>query len=51
MPSLLPDSEEIDALQLAAITSVRGEGLDPKRWQQPPLRAPHHSASAAPLVG
>ncbi|MGP3394935.1 ATP-binding protein [Stenotrophomonas maltophilia] len=36
---------------MAAITSVSGEGLDPKRWQQPPLRAPHHSASAAPLVG
>lgn len=51
LPSLLPDSEEIDALQLAAITSVSGEGLDPKRWRQRPFRAPHHSASAAALVG
>jgi magnesium chelatase family protein len=51
LPSLLPDSEEIDALQLAAITTVSGEGLDPKRWRQRPFRAPHHSASAAALVG
>ncbi len=44
LPSLLPDSEEIDALQLAAITSVSGEGLDPKRWRQRPFRAPHTTA-------
>ncbi len=51
LPGLLPASTEIDALQLAAIASVSGEGLDPKRWRQRPFRAPHHSASAAALVG
>lgn len=51
LPSLLPDTEETEALQLAAIASVSGEGLDPRRWRQRPFRAPHHSASAAALVG
>ncbi len=51
LPSLLPDTEEAEALQLAAIASVSGEGLDPRRWRQRPFRAPHHSASAAALVG
>ncbi|MFT4411268.1 YifB family Mg chelatase-like AAA ATPase [Stenotrophomonas muris] len=51
LPSLLPDTEEAEALQLAAIASVSGEGLDPSRWRQRPFRAPHHSASAAALVG
>ncbi len=51
LPSLLPDTEEAEALQLAAIASVSGEGLDPRRWRQRPFRSPHHSASAAALVG
>ncbi len=51
LPSLLPDTEEAEALQMAAIASVSGEGLDPRRWRQRPFRAPHHSASAAALVG
>lgn len=29
LPSLLPDTDEAEALQLAAIASVSGEGLDP----------------------
>lgn len=36
LPSLLPDTEETEALQLAAIASVSGEGLDPRRWRQRP---------------
>ena len=51
LPSLLPDTEEAEALQLAAIASVSSEGLDPRHRRQRPFRAPHHSARAEALVG
>lgn len=47
---LLPDMDEAEALDTAAVLS--GAGLfDPAALGRRPFRAPHHSASAAALVG
>ena len=48
--SLLPDMDEREALETAAVLSSAGL-FDPARLAQRPFRAPHHSASAAALVG
>ena len=47
---LLPDMAEGEALETAAVLSSAGL-FDPARLAQRPFRAPHHSASAAALVG
>jgi magnesium chelatase family protein len=50
LPSLLPPLERSEALEVARIASVAGQlngGLPVRR----PFRAPHHSISAAGLVG
>jgi magnesium chelatase family protein len=47
---LLPDMDEVEALETAAVLS--GAGLfEPAALGRRPFRAPHHSASAAALVG
>lgn len=51
MPSILPPLQETQALETAAIASISNRKLDTKRWRLPPFRAPHHTASAAALVG
>lgn len=51
LPGLLPELSESEALETAAIASVAHTPLDPSRWRQRPFRAPHHTASAAALVG
>lgn len=51
LPTLLPALSEAEALETAAITSVSDLPLDAERWLAPPYRAPHHTASAAALVG
>ncbi|EGN74216.1 Putative ATPase with chaperone activity [Idiomarina sp. A28L] len=48
---LMPPLPEPEALEVAAISSLTGEKFDPERWRQRPFRAPHHSCSAAALVG
>ena len=50
LPGLLPPMSETEALETAAVCSREG-GFDAGRWAQRPFRAPHHSASAAALVG
>ncbi|WP_049722877.1 YifB family Mg chelatase-like AAA ATPase [Gilvimarinus polysaccharolyticus] len=50
LPSILPAIDERDALDVAAIYSVCGVGHTPL-WLERPFRAPHHTASAAALVG
>jgi magnesium chelatase family protein len=50
LPSLLPDMTEDEAVESAALASLQGE-LDITRWKQRPFRHPHHSTSAAALVG
>ncbi len=50
LPGLLPPMDEAEALESAAVFSLAG-GFDAGRWGLRPFRAPHHSASAAALVG
>ena len=50
LPSLLPPLNNYQALQVAAIHSVAGKGNVHQHGQRP-FRTPHHSASAAALVG
>ncbi|MDR2925672.1 MAG: YifB family Mg chelatase-like AAA ATPase [Azoarcus sp.] len=50
LPGLLPPLDEDEALESAAVFSIVG-GFDAKRWRVRPFRAPHHSASAAALIG
>lgn len=50
MPSILPPLGESEALEVARIRSVLGEPLH--GWPPPrPFRAPHHTTTAAGLVG
>ena len=50
-PGILPPLSEAEALEVAAVHSVSTSGFEAARWGQRPFRAPHHSASAAALVG
>ncbi len=47
---ILPPLTESEALETAALQSLDG-GFDIAHWKQRPYRAPHHTASAAALVG
>ncbi|HET8816680.1 MAG TPA: YifB family Mg chelatase-like AAA ATPase [Pseudidiomarina sp.] len=47
---LLPALDEEEALEVAAIRSISGTA-EPHHWLQRRLRSPHHSCSAAALVG
>ncbi|AHE67920.1 YifB family Mg chelatase-like AAA ATPase [Legionella oakridgensis] len=49
--TLLPALSESQALECAAIRSIRGRTPDFSNWRQPPFRAPHHTASPVALVG
>ena len=51
LPGVLPPMSETEALETAGIDSVLGFPIDLSRWRQRPFRAPHHTASAAALVG
>ena len=50
-PSILPQLNDAEALEVAAIHSVSNNGFDTQRWRERPFRAPHHSASGPALVG
>lgn len=50
-PTLLPELSEDNALECAAIRSIRGRHVDFHHWREPPYRAPHHTASPVALVG
>ncbi|MEW6694005.1 MAG: YifB family Mg chelatase-like AAA ATPase [Pseudomonadota bacterium] len=50
LPGLLPPLDDDEALEAAAIASLVGR-FRPEAWRQRPLAAPHHTASAAALVG
>lgn len=49
-PGLLPEMEDSEALESAAIHSLAGT-FSTTQWRQRPFRSPHHSASAPALVG
>lgn len=51
LPTILPLLSEQQAQESAAIASISDQGLDVANWLKPPYRAPHHTASAAALVG
>jgi len=51
LPGLLPPLTEQQALETAAIHSISTQDFKPEYWKLPPFRHPHHSASAAALVG
>jgi magnesium chelatase family protein len=51
LPGLIPPLTDDEALETAAVQSLASSGFRVERWRQRPYRAPHHSASAAALVG
>lgn len=51
LPSLLPPMTDDEALTSAALLSASMSGFSPAQWRRRPFRAPHHSSSAAALVG
>jgi len=50
LPSILPDMTFEEALEVTQIHSVAGQNLQ-GLWTSRPYRAPHHTASAASLIG
>jgi magnesium chelatase family protein len=50
LPGILPPMTDDEALASAAVLSLAGQ-FAPSRWAMRVFRAPHHSASAAALVG
>ncbi|HEX4377348.1 MAG TPA: ATP-binding protein [Steroidobacteraceae bacterium] len=51
LPALLPPLAHDEALDVASIASVAGQKFDRARGFRAPFRAPHHTASAAAIVG
>lgn len=51
LPGILPPMTDAEAMESAAMQSLADGGFDLRRWRQRPFRAPHHTASAAALVG
>jgi magnesium chelatase family protein len=51
LSGILPRMSDRQAIETAAVDSVLGRPIDISRWRQRPFRSPHHTASAAALVG
>ncbi|WP_395061344.1 YifB family Mg chelatase-like AAA ATPase [Paraburkholderia silvatlantica] len=51
LPGLLPAMTDDEALASAALLSASAVGFTPQQWRTRPFRAPHHSSSAAALIG
>jgi magnesium chelatase family protein len=51
MPGILPPMTGDESIETAAIDSILGRPLDISTWGRRPFRSPHHTASAAALVG
>ena len=51
LPGLLPPMQREQALETAAVYSISHHGFQAEQWMQRPFRSPHHSSSAAALVG
>jgi magnesium chelatase family protein len=51
LPGLLPPLDAEEILSVMSIASIAGQSIDPDRVALRPFRSPHHSASAAALVG
>ncbi len=50
-PGICPALTEQQAIELASVQSTLSAGFDPAQWRRVPFRSPHHSCSAAALVG
>ncbi|MEW6473034.1 MAG: ATP-binding protein [Actinomycetota bacterium] len=51
LPSILPPLEDDESLEVTRIHSAAGQPLQGRLIRRRPFRAPHHTASAAALVG
>lgn len=51
LPGILPILTAEESLEVATIASLGKTPFNLKAWGMPPFRAPHHTASAAALVG
>ena len=51
LPGLMPPMTEREAIETASIDSVLGNEPDLEHWRSRPFRSPHHTATAASLVG
>ena len=51
LPGLLPALSQEEALETAAVKSIAGIPVMAAEWRRRPFRSPHHTASAAALVG
>ncbi|RUO33876.1 YifB family Mg chelatase-like AAA ATPase [Aliidiomarina soli] len=51
MLSILPPLNEQQALEVAAVQSISQDGFQAQSWRQRPFRSPHHTSSAAALIG
>ena len=51
LPGILPPMTDEEALESAAVHSLSRQGFDTAQWRVRPMRAPHHTASMAALVG
>ena len=51
LPSILPELEPAEMLEVSMVMSLAGELADGRIARHRPFRAPHHSASMAALVG
>ncbi len=51
LPALLPDLSTADALEVSSVRSLAGLPVGGALAERPPFEAPHHTATAASLVG
>jgi magnesium chelatase family protein len=51
LPSILPALDDDAALEVTALHSIAGLLADGRLIRRPPFQAPHHTASAAAIVG
>jgi magnesium chelatase family protein len=51
LPGILPPMNDEEAMEVAALRSIAARPLKPSEWRTRPFRSPHHTASAAALVG
>jgi magnesium chelatase family protein len=51
LPGILPPMNDAEAMEVATVRSIVGRPLKPSEWRSRPFRSPHHTASAAALVG
>ena len=51
LPGILPKPSVQESIEAAAVDSILGRPIDASIWRRRPFRSPHHTASAAALVG